>query len=79
MAIFGRELLGSSVLDRTGALLGRLSDIHFDLTTGMMSELVVDVEAGVDPGALPFERRGHAVLIPASAIARIGQKIHLSM
>ena len=40
MAIFGREVLGSSVLDRTGATLGTLTDIHIDLNTGSILSLI---------------------------------------
>ena len=34
MAIFGREILGNTVLDRTGASMGTLIDLSFDLNTG---------------------------------------------
>lgn len=78
MAIFGREVIGSSVVDRTGAVLGRLSDLHIDLHTGAISELIVAVEVGVDPAALPFEHRNNSVIIPASAVARIANNIHLN-
>lgn len=78
MAIFGREVLGRSVLDRTGATLGTLVDVHFDLNTGSISELVVRVEATVDPAALPFEHDSNTVTIPASSVARIAAKIHLN-
>jgi sporulation protein YlmC with PRC-barrel domain len=78
MAIFGREVLGSSVVDRTGALLGTLKDIHIDLNTGAISELVVVVEATVDASALPFEHSENTVKIPASAVARIANNIHLN-
>ena len=46
MAIFGREVIGRLVVDRTGTDLGNLTDIHFDLKTGAISELVVTVRAG---------------------------------
>lgn len=78
MAIFGREVLGSSVLDCTGATLGTLTDIHIDLNTGSISELIVTVEATVDASALPFEHNGQTVTIPASAVARIANNIHLN-
>jgi sporulation protein YlmC with PRC-barrel domain len=78
MAIFGREVLGSSVVDRTGALLGTLKDMNVDLNTGAISELVVVVEANVDASALPFEHAGNTVKIPASAVARIANNIHLN-
>ncbi|MGB1587877.1 MAG: PRC-barrel domain-containing protein [Poseidonia sp.] len=78
MAIFGREVLGSSVMDRTGATLGTLTDIHIDLNTGSISELIVTVEASVDASALPFEHNGRTVTIPASAVARIANNIHLN-
>jgi len=78
MAIFGREVLGSYVLDRTGATLGTPTDIHIDLNTGSISELIVTVEATVDASALPFEHNGQTVTIPASAVARIANNIHLN-
>ena len=78
VAIFGREVIGREVVDRTGALLGHLKDIHFDLNTGMLSDLVVSVEATVDPSALPFEHDERTVKIPSSSISRIAAKIHLN-
>ena len=78
MAIFGREVLGRSVVDRTGAVLGTLQDLHFDLNTGTISELIVVVEASVDAAALPFEHKGNTVNIPATAVARIANNIHLN-
>ncbi len=78
MAIFGREILGRVVLDRTGATLGKLIDIHVDLNTGGLSELVVQVEAGLDPESLPFPSVGSAVAIPAVSVARVAAQIHLN-
>ena len=78
MAIFGREVLGRSVVDRTGAVLGTLQDLHLDLNTGTISELIVVVEASVDAAALPFEHRGNTVNIPATAVARIANNIPLN-
>lgn len=78
MAIFGREVIGSSVVDRTGAVLGRLTDLHIDLHSGTISELIVSVEQGVDASALPFEHHENSVVIPASAVARIANNIHLN-
>jgi len=48
VAIFGREIIGNNVVDRTGAVLGSLVDLSFDLNTGVISELLVQVEATVD-------------------------------
>mgnify|MGYP006059984791 FL=1 len=79
MAIFGREILGNVVVDRTGAVVGSLIDISFDLNTGLISELLVDVEAGLDPSALPFEQSGQSVKIPGTAVARIAENIHLNV
>ena len=78
MAIFGKEVLGRQVLDRTGAMLGTLSDIHFDLNTGTISDLIVTLEADLDATALPFEHRGQTVTIPVSHVARIAAKIQLN-
>lgn len=78
MAIFGREMLGRAVLDRTGATLGTLIDLHVDLNTGSVSELVVQVEAGLDVNSLPFPTVGSAVAVPAASVARVATKIHLN-
>ncbi len=78
MAIFGREILGNTVVDRTGEPMGVLTDIHVDLNTGLISELVVQVEADIDPTVLPFEHEGRIVKIPGTAVARIAEKIHLN-
>ena len=40
MAIFGREILGNVVVDRTGAVVGSLVDISFDLNTGLILSLI---------------------------------------
>lgn len=78
MAIFGREMLGRDVLDRTGALLGRLIDLHIDLNTGSVSELLVEVADGIEPSALPFASQGSAVMIPAASVARVAASVHLN-
>ena len=78
MAIFGREILGNTVVDRTGEPMGVLTDIHVDLNTGFISELMVQVEADIDPAILPFEHEGRIVKIPGTAVARIAEKIHLN-
>lgn len=79
MAIFGREIIGNNVVDRTGAVLGSLVDLSFDLNTGVISELLVQVEATVDASALPFENIGTTVHIPGTAVARIAENIHLNV
>ena len=79
MAIFGREIIGNNVVDRTGAVLGSLVDLSFDLNTGVISELLVQVEATVDAAALPFENTGATVHIPGTAVARIAESIHLNV
>ena len=78
MAIFGREILGNTVVDRTGEPMGVLTDIHVDLNTGLISELMVQVEADIDPAILPFEHEGRIVKIPGTAVTRIAEKIHLN-
>ncbi|MEC7599914.1 MAG: PRC-barrel domain-containing protein [Candidatus Thermoplasmatota archaeon] len=79
MAIFGREIIGNTVVDRTGAVLGSLVDLNVDLNTGMISELLVEVEATVDAAALPFDHSGNKVHVPGTAVARIAENIHLSV
>lgn len=78
MAVFGREMLGRQVLDRTGAVLGTLRDLQFDMNTGTISELIVEVEEGVSAASLPFEHHENTVQIPASSVARIASNIHLN-
>ncbi|HJM54934.1 MAG TPA: PRC-barrel domain-containing protein [Poseidonia sp.] len=78
MAIFGREVIGREVVDRTGVQLGSLTDIHFDLKTGSISELIVTVEPSVSASALPFESHENTVIIPADAVSRIATQIHLN-
>ncbi|MBT5284992.1 MAG: hypothetical protein HOI79_05340 [Euryarchaeota archaeon] len=78
MAIFGREVIGRLVVDRTGTDLGSLTDIHFDLKTGAISELIVTVVATVSAAALPFESRENIVMIPVDAVSRVATKIHLN-
>ena len=79
MAIFGREILGNAVVDRTGAVMGSLVDISFDLNTGLISELLVEVDASLDASALPFDHAGSTVKIPGTAVARIAESIHLNV
>ena len=78
MAIFGREMFGRTVLDRTGATLGTLIDLHVDLNTGSVSELLVQVEEGLDAASLPFPTVGSAVAIPAASVARVASSVHLN-
>ena len=71
-------MLGRDVLDRTGARLGRLIDLHIDLNTGSVSELLVEVAEGIDASALPFVSQGSSVMIPAASVARVATSVHLN-
>ena len=36
MAIFGREIIGNTVVDRTGAVLGSLVDLNVDMNLSLI-------------------------------------------
>ena len=42
------ELIGRSVVDSHGEYLGRLNDIVFDVSSGVVTDLHVEVEANID-------------------------------
>jgi len=79
MAVFGRELMGRTVLDKTGEKVGTIVDIVVDLATGTLSEFHVRPAEDLVVDLLPFERNDSGVIIPTGSVSRIAAQIHLAV
>ena len=76
---FSKELIGRSVVDSHGEYLGRLNDIVFDVSSGVVTDLHVEVEANIDVNKLPWESQGNIVQIPIDVIKSVATQIHLNI
>ena len=76
---FSKELIGRSVVDSHGEYLGRLNDIVFDVSSGVVTDLHVEVEANIDVSKLPWESQGNIVQIPIDVIKTVATQIHLNI
>ena len=76
---FSKELIGRSVVDSHGEYLGRLNDIVFDVSSGVVTDLHVEVEPNIDVSKLPWESQGNIVQIPIDVIKSVATQIHLNI
>jgi len=74
---FSKELVGRSVVDSHGEKLGILKDLTFDMSSGTISDFLVEVEPNIDISLLPWEGQGNIVNVPAEQVQTIATKIHL--
>ena len=74
---FGHELLGREIVDSLGDTLGHLKDMQIDINTGQIINLLVDLEANLDPSKLPWSMVNGLMRVPADLVERVATKIHL--
>ena len=77
MAIFAREVIGRMVVDSHGEILGTLNDLIFDIPTGAITEMRVEIEADLDASRLPWAAEDRMVMIPVDEVERVAARIHL--
>lgn len=77
-ATFGRELIGLSVVDSRGDVLGDVADLMLDLSSGSVGTLVIELRADLDANLLPWPSEAGLMLLPTEEIERVGTQIVLN-
>ena len=77
MAVFANEVMGRDVVDKHNEKLGEISDLIIDKLSGSVTQIVVILEANLDPTLLPWDYRDGRVTIPVDDVSRIANRIHL--
>ena len=57
MAVFAKEVVGRDVVDLHNEKLGELTDFVIDKSSGSVTQIVVLLEANLDPTMLPWNFR----------------------
>ena len=77
MAVFAKEVMGRDVVDLHNEKLGEISDLVIDKLSGSVTQIVVTLEANLDPSMLPWDFRDGRMNIPIDDVSRISSRIHL--
>ncbi|HJM19124.1 MAG TPA: PRC-barrel domain-containing protein [Candidatus Thalassarchaeaceae archaeon] len=77
-ATFGRELIGLSVVDSRGDVLGTVADLMLDLNTGSVGTLIIELNDNLDASLLPWPSEAGLMLLPTEEIERVGTQIVLN-
>ncbi len=77
-ATFGRELIGLSVVDSRGDVLGTVADLMLDLNTGSVGTLIIELNDNLDASLLPWPSEAGLMLLPTEEIERVGAQIVLN-
>ena len=77
MAVFANEVMGRDVVDKHNEKLGEISDLIIDKLSGSVPQIVVILEANLDPTLLPWDYRDGRMTIPVDDVSRIANRIHL--
>jgi len=77
MAIFANEIFGRDVVDSHNEKLGEIRDFVIDKSSGSVTQIVVKLEANLDPEMLPWECRNGLLSIPIDDVSRISNRLHL--
>ena len=77
MAVFAKEVMGRDVVDLHNEKLGELTDFVIDKLSGSVTQIVVLLEANLDPSLLPWDFRDGRMTIPIDDVSRLSNRIHL--
>ena len=77
MAVFANEVMGRDVVDKHNEKLGEINDLIIDKLSGSVTQIVVILEANLDPTLLPWDYRDGRMTIPVDDVSRIANRIHL--
>ena len=77
MAVFANEVMGRDVVDKHNEKLGEISDLIIDKLSGSVTQIIVILEANLDPTLLPWDYRDGRMTIPVDDVSRIANRIHL--
>ena len=77
MAVFAKEVMGLDVVDSHNEKLGEVTDLVIDKLSGSITQIVVNLEANLEPSMLPWNFRDGRMNIPIDDVSRISNRIHL--
>jgi sporulation protein YlmC with PRC-barrel domain len=77
-AAFSAELSGLRVIDRRGDLLGIISDLVVDDSTGNILGILLKLDSGLDANLLPWPSHGEHLLVPTDEIEKVDEDVHLA-
>lgn len=77
MAVFAKEVMGLDVVDSHNEKLGEVTDLVMDKLSGSITQIVVNLEANLEPSMLPWNYRDGRMNIPIDDVSRISNRIHL--
>jgi len=77
MAVFAKEVMGLDVVDSHNEKLGEVTDLVIDKLSGSITQIVVTLEANLEPSMLPWNYRDGRMNIPIDDVSRISNRIHL--
>ena len=77
MAVFSKEVIGLDVVDSHNEKLGEVTDLVIDKLSGSITQIVVNLEANLEPSMLPWNYRHGRMNIPIDDVSRISNRIHL--
>jgi len=77
MAVFAKEVMGLDVVDSHNEKLGEVTDLVIDKLSGSITQIVVLLEANLEPSMLPWNYRDGRMNIPIDDVSRISNRIHL--
>tara|TARA_B100000287_G_scaffold408941_1_gene435822 strand:- start:697 stop:936 length:240 start_codon:yes stop_codon:yes gene_type:complete len=77
MAVFAKEVMGLDVVDSHNEKLGEVTDLVIDKLSGSITQIIVILEANLEPSMLPWNYRDGRMNIPIDDVSRISNRIHL--
>ena len=69
--------MGRDVVDSHNEKLGTISDLVIDKLSGSVTQIIVVLEANLNPTMLPWDFRDGRMTIPIDDVSRISTRIHL--
>ena len=69
--------MGLDVVDSQNEKLGEVTDLVIDKLSGSITQIVVNLEANLEPSMLPWNYRDGRMNIPIDDVSRISNRIHL--
>ena len=69
--------MGLDVVDSHNEKLGEVTDLVIDKLSGSITQIVVNLEANLEPSMLPWNYRDGRMNIPIDDVSRISNRIHL--
>ena len=69
--------MGLDVVDSQNEKLGEVTDLVMDKLSGSITQIVVNLEANLEPSMLPWNYRDGRMNIPIDDVSRISNRIHL--